>query len=256
MAFRGKVALITGGASGMGRLAARHLASQGAQVAALDVDEAGLSETRAGVEGIHTYACDVTRSDAVEATVKQVVADLGPVDRVLAAAAIMPLGKLLEQDLATLHRIMEINYGGVVNTVRATLPAMVERGRGDLVIFASMAGWTPTLLMGAYNASKFAVVAFSEVLHHENRGRGVRMACVCPPPVATPLLDQGRATAWPKLLDQMPPIEPQAVLDEIETTLERDRFWVFPGRGTAFGWRLRRFVPSLLWRAVHRAEGW
>jgi short-subunit dehydrogenase len=133
---------------------------------------------------------------------------------------------------------------------------MLERRRGDMILFASMAGWVPTLLMGAYNASKFAVVAFSEVLHHENRGRGVRMACVCPPPVATPLLDQGRATAWPKLLDQMPPIEPQAVLDEIETTLERDRFWVFPGRGTAFGWRLRRFVPSLLWRAVHRAEGW
>jgi NAD(P)-dependent dehydrogenase (short-subunit alcohol dehydrogenase family) len=256
MGFHGKVALITGAGSGMGRLATRNLAREGARVAALDVDETGLAETASGLEGVLPIRCDVTRPEEVEAAAKRAASELGPVDRVAAAAAIMPLGKLLEQDLATIHRIMDINYGGVVNTVHATLPAMLERGRGDCIVFASMAGWTPTLLMGAYNASKFAVVAFSEVLFHENRGRGVRFACVCPPPVATPLLDQGRATAWPKLLDRMPPLEPQAVLDAIEDTLERDRFFVFPGRGTALGWRLRRFLPGPIWRAVHRAEGW
>ena len=151
---------------------------------------------------------------------------------------------------------MDINYGGVVNVTRATLPGMLERGRGDLINFASMAGWLPILLMGAYNASKFAVVAFTEVLYHENRGRGVRIACVCPPPVATPLLDQGRETAWPKVLDQGQTIEPQVVLDAIEQSLERERLWVFPGRGTALGWRMRRLFPGWIWRMVHRTEGW
>jgi short-subunit dehydrogenase len=93
------------------------------------------------------------------------------------------------------------------------------------------------------------------VLYHENRNKGVRFACVCPPPVATPLLQQGRDTVWPKLLDEAPPIEPDEVLDAIERTLERDKFWVFPGRGTAAGWRARRWLPSLIWNRIHKVEG-
>jgi len=257
MGFHGKVAFITGAGSGMGRLAARQLAEQGKLVAALDVNTEGLHETALGHEdAIRTFRVDVTDAAAVEAAVKEAENELGPIDRVYNAAAIMPLGKLTEQDLAVIHRVMDINYHGLVNVARLTLPGMLERGRGDMILFASMAGWLPILLMGAYNASKFAVVAFSEVLYHENRGKGVRFACVCPPPVATPLLDQGRETAWPKVLDETPPLEPEAVLAEIERTLERDDFWVFPGRGTRLGWRIRRLLPDVVWRRVHRVEGW
>jgi len=255
MAFTGSVALITGGGSGMGRLAARTLASEGKRIAALDVSEEGLGETAAGHDGIQTYVVDVTNPQAVEAAVKQVETDLGPIDRVYNAAAIMPTGLLLEQDLATIHRIMDINYGGVVNVATATLPGMLERGRGDLINFASMAGWLPVLYLGAYNASKFAVVAYTEVLYHENRGRGVRFACVCPPPVATPLLKQAEDNVWPKIFDESPAIAPEVVLAAIEKTLESDAFWVFPGRGTSFGWRARRWLPGLLWRRVHQVEG-
>ena len=164
-------------------------------------------------------------------------------------------GKLMDQDSATIHRTMEINYGGVVNTVKATLPAMLERGQGDMVLFASMAGWQPVLLLGAYNASKFAVVAFNEVLAHENRNRGVRFACVCPPVVATPLLDQAK-DAWPKIFDEMKPIDPQTVLDTIEKTLDDGSFWVFPGKTTRMGWRMRRWFPQLGWKQIHKIEGW
>jgi len=196
-----------------------------------------------------------SQPQAVEAAVKEVEADLGPIDRVYNAAAIMPTGLLLDQDLETQHRIMAINYGGVVNVAQATLPGMLERGRGDLVNFASMAGWLPVLYLGSYNASKFAVVAYTEVLYHENRGRGVRFACVCPPPVATPLLKQAEDNVWPKIFDESPAIDPQVVLDAIETTLERDTLWVFPGRGTSFAWRLRRFLPKLFWKRIHQIEG-
>jgi NAD(P)-dependent dehydrogenase (short-subunit alcohol dehydrogenase family) len=255
MAFDGQVAFITGGGSGMGRLAARNLADAGKTVVALDVNEDGLAETAEGRANIHVQPLDVTNAGAVEAAAKHVETDIGPIDRVYNAAAIMPLGKLLEQDLDTVHRVMAINYDGLVNVTRFTLPAMLERGRGDFINFASMAGWLPTIYMGAYNASKFAVVAFSEVLYHENRGKGVRFACVCPPPVATPLLQQGRDTVWPKLLDDAPPIEPEVVLDAIERTLDNGRFWVFPGRGTSLGWRIRRWLPGLVWSRIHQVEG-
>ncbi len=255
MSFKGEVALITGGGSGMGRLAAQELATAGKKVAALDIDADGRAESAGGGDGVRTFCDCVGEAGAVHAAPTRGASDLGPIDRVYNAAAIMPCGRLLDQELDTIHRIMAINYNGLVNVAHHTLPGMLERGRGDFINFASMAGWMPILYLGAYNASKFAVVAYSEVLYHENRNRGVRFACVCPPPVATPLLQQSRDTVWPKVFDQAPAIEPREVLDAIEKTLESDSFWVFPGKGTAMGWRLRRFIPKLLWRQVHKIEG-
>lgn len=254
MAFRGNVALVTGAASGMGRLSCRRLAAAGARVAAVDLNEEGLRETAGTGDAIRAYAQDVTDARGVEELVGRIESELGPVDRVMNAAAIMPTGFLLDQDTETIHRIMDINYGGIVNVTRAVLPSMLERGSGDVVNFASVAGWSPTLHFGAYNASKFAVVAYSEVLFHENRGKGVRICCVCPPPVETPLLQQAKSK--PKMLDRMgKPIAPDEVLDAIEAGLEKGRLFVFPGRGTRFGVLMRRWFPGLVWRIVHRVEG-
>jgi NAD(P)-dependent dehydrogenase (short-subunit alcohol dehydrogenase family) len=253
MAFRGEVALVTGAASGMGRLAAQRLAAAGARVAALDVNEEGLRQTAAGHPGIRLFAVDVRNGSMVDAAVAEVERALGPLERVVNAAAILPTRLLLEQPREEILRIMEINYGGTVNVTLAALPGMVARGRGDLINFASLAGWIPSPHFGAYDASKFAVVAFSEVLAHENRKSGVRFACVCPPPVATPLLDQ--ALSRPKLLEESPRLRPEQVLDAVERALERGRLFVFPGRGSALAWRLRRFAPGLVWRRLNRLEG-
>lgn len=255
MAFQGEVVLITGAASGMGRLAAQRMAKGGAKVAAIDLNEEGLRQTAsADPERIRVYPQDVTDVRGVSELVARIEREQGAIDRVYNAAAIMPTGLLLDQSPELINRITEINYFGTVNVTMATLPRMLQRGRGDLIQFASVAGWTPTLHFGAYNASKFAVVAFADVLYHENRGKGVRMVCVCPPPVATPLLDQ--AKSQPKILDAVgPPLAPDAVLDAIEQGLERGNFWVFPGRGTGFGVALRRWFPGLVWRFAHRIEG-
>jgi short-subunit dehydrogenase len=164
----------------------------------------------------------------------------------------MPTDRILDQDAELVNRIMAINSGGTVNVTMAALPGMIERRRGDLVNFASVAGWMPALHFGAYNASKFAVVAFTEVLAHENRTSGVRFACVCPPPVATPLLDQ--AKSQPKILGQLPPIAPETVLDAIERDLERGRLMVYPDRNAAVTVWLRRHLPRLLWWNIHRVE--
>jgi NAD(P)-dependent dehydrogenase (short-subunit alcohol dehydrogenase family) len=253
MSFADQVVFVTGGGSGMGRLAAQRMADAGAKVAAVDVDEAGLTEAADGREGIHTWSLDVTDNEEVLATVKQVEDRLGPIDRVYNAAAIMPTGLLMDQDTETIIRIMDVDYNGLVHVAKAILPGMLERGRGDLINFASIAGWGPTLHFGAYNAAKFAVVAFSEVLYHENRGRGVRIIAVCPPPVATPLLDQ--ATSKPKVLEMGKPIPPGQVLDAIERDLAKGKPFCFPTAQTKFAQIMRRLAPGLVWSMVHRVEG-
>jgi NAD(P)-dependent dehydrogenase (short-subunit alcohol dehydrogenase family) len=237
----------------MGRLAAQRMADAGAKVAAVDVNEAGLAETAHGRDRIHTWRLDVTDNQAVLATVKETEDRLGPIDRVYNAAAIMPTGLLMEQDTETIVRIMDVDYNGLVHVAKAILPGMLERGRGDLINFASIAGWGPTLHFGAYNAAKFAVVAFSEVLYHENRGRGVRIIAVCPPPVATPLLDQ--ATSKPKVLEMGKPIPPGQVLDAMERDLAKGKPFCFPTAQTKFAQILRRLAPGLVWSMVHRVEG-
>jgi NADP-dependent 3-hydroxy acid dehydrogenase YdfG len=256
MAYQGQVALVTGGGSGMGRLAAQICANTGATVALLDLNEAGMEETSRDFNTMRCFVVDITDAEAVERAVLQVESEMGPIDRLYNAAGIMPFGKLLDQDIGVTHKIMDINYGGLVNITKAALPAMIARGRGEFISFASMAGWFPLLMAGGYNASKFAVVAYTEVLYHENLNSGVKFACVCPDVVKTPLLQQARDTVWPKMMDAGSSHEPSEILEAIEQSLEQGEFWVFPGRDTKMGWRMRRWFPGLMWKHVHKTEGW
>lgn len=253
MAFRGKLALITGAASGIGRGAALRLAESGAIVAALDRDEEGLRQTASGRSNIHCFAVDVANPHAIDATVHEIEERFGPIDRLLHAAAIMPTDPIALQPRDTIHRILEINIGGTVNVANAVLPRMLERGCGDFVVLGSMSGWIPAPHLGAYCASKAAVNTFCEVLQHENRHSGLRFACVCPPKVDTPMLEQ--ATSHPKWLERESAISVDCVIDALERGLERGRFWIFPGRKTRLAWWVRRFAPGLPWRHFHRIEG-
>ena len=248
-----KVLFITGAGSGMGLLAAKRALDGGWRVAAVDVQQAGLDQL-GNSPRLLKLAADVTDYAAVEQAVRRAESELGSIDRLVNAAAIMPLGLLMEQPREMIQKIMAINYGGLVNVTKAALPGMLSRGHGEFVSFASMAGQWPVMYMGAYNAAKHAVVAFTEVLHHENRDSGVRIICVCPPTVATPLLKQAKDTVWPKLLDVFPPIKSEQVLDHIERTLAGRGFWVFTGPFTAMSWRMRRWFPGFMWWSDHFIE--
>ena len=248
MTFRGNVALITGAGSGMGQLAAWRLAAAGTTVAALDVDEEALARTTRHAPMIHAFSCDVRENDAVVKVVAEIESRFGPIDRVMNAAAIAPTGPLLSTPIEEFGRAMDINYLGLVHVTMAVLPQMIERKHGDVVQFASLAGWVPSPYLGAYSATKAAVVSFSETLSRECRDSGVRFVCVCPPPVATPMLDHIRRHA-PSGFDRAP-LAPEVVLDVIEAGLEAGQFFVFPGRGTATLWRLRRLLPEVVWRGI------
>jgi len=247
--------LITGGGSGMGRLAAQNMAKAGYQVATLDVNEKGLLETAVGFQNIRTFQTDVSDYASVLDVVEETENKLGPIKRVYNAAAIMPLGTIQDVDAEVFHRVMAINYNGVVNVTKAVLPGFLERNKGEIINFASIAGWLPTLYMAAYDASKFAVVAFTEVLYHENINNNVKIVCVCPPPVKTPLLQQARDTVWPKVFDQGTHIQPEEVLDAIDESLSKNELFVFPGKGTKSIWRIRRWFPGVLWKNLHKVEG-
>ncbi len=251
------VVLITGGGSGMGREAARRFAGRGASVALFDVNQPGMAETAAGFDTVRGWSVDITDFEAVKAAVAEVEAAFGDITRLYNCAAIMPFGRLLEQDNAIIHKQMAINYGGLVNITQAVLPGMVARGSGDFVSFASMAGWIPMLKTGGYTATKFAVRAFTETLWHENMNCGVRFACVCPPPVATPLLKQGKESDWPKMLEgeRGKTIEPGDVIDAVEATLDKGKFFVYPTRDAKIGVFMRRLFPNLIWKQVHEVEG-
>jgi NAD(P)-dependent dehydrogenase (short-subunit alcohol dehydrogenase family) len=236
----------------MGQMAARRLAAAGASVVAVDVDGAGLDATVDRAPTMRSWVCDVTDPGAVERTVKDAEAAFGPVERLVHAAGICLPGVLAGQPLDELERTMAVNYLGTAHVVKAVLPGMLDRRRGDVIAFASLAGWLPTPHLGAYAASKHAVVAFMEVLAHENRGSGVRFACVCPPVVETPMVEGIRARDDIALGGQEG-IHPSVVLDAIERSLDAGELFVLPGKGTKTVWRTRRFAPALVWRQIERA---
>ena len=252
MVLDGRVALVTGAASGIGRAAATRLLAAGARVAAVDTDSSGLESLARQSGRVRVWCCDVSETEAVASLVREVESELGPIDRVVNAAGVMRSALLVEQDVEEILRLMSVNYGGVVNVSKAVLPAMLERRRGELVNVASLMGWVPSFYFGAYSATKFAVVAFTEVLYQENKNRGLRIACVCPPAVSTPML--ARLSTRARFVEQEKRIRPEEVVDAIEAGLRRGRLWIFPGLRTSMLWRVRRVLPALLWHRLRRLE--
>ena len=249
-----RVLFVTGAGSGMGQMTALQALEDGWRVAALDLNAKGLDKLGDRPE-LLKIALDITDHQSVTDAVQRCEQELGPITRVIHAAGIMPLGEISGQSRDTIMKIMAVNYGGMVNVVDSAVSRMLDRGHGEFVSYASMAGHWPIMYMGAYNAAKHAVAAFAEVLYHETRHSGVRTICVCPPIVATPLLKQAKDTKWPKLFDLFPPLDPQTVLDAVNKSLVKKRgLWVFPGPMTRASWLLRRWCPSLLWKMVHWAE--
>lgn len=254
MAFHGHLAVITGGASGMGRLAARRLAAQGATVAIIDMNEKGLGETAHGLRNIHPYICDVSKHVDVERTIADIQHRHGHIDRLMHCAAIMPMGLLNELPSTQIVRQMHINYDGTVFLTKAVLPEMLARKTGDIVIFGSLTGYLPSPWMGAYSATKAATNMYARQLIRENRHNGLRLALVCPPAVNTPLLDAGKTHHEGGFLALCKKaglvIEPDFVLDAVERGLEKGREVIYPGKLAQAAQLINRAAPNFSWQVM------
>jgi NAD(P)-dependent dehydrogenase (short-subunit alcohol dehydrogenase family) len=192
--YEGRVAVVTGAASGIGRATARRLAAEGAAVACLDIDEAVaiVADTingEAAANGGKALAlqCDVTDEKAVAAAVARSAEELGIITNLCNIAGIGSFSHTTEESLSRWDEILAVNLTGTFLTCRAVLPAMLEHG-GAIVNTVSSAGIKGQPYSAAYCASKGGVLMLTKALAVEYMGRGVRVNGVAPGGVDTPIV--------------------------------------------------------------------
>ena len=241
----------------MGQIIARRLAQQGAKVAIFDVNQEGLQATAAEATNITAFQCDISNREEVETRVAQVANELGAIELLVHAAALMPSHLLIDHTHEGMEQLFRINYFGTTYMVRAVLPAMLERGGGRIIAFGSIAGIALVPKMGAYCATKAAVNAYMEVLQNEIRKSGVRAHLVCPPAVNTPLMEQTLATDTPGSLREAKKsgrlANPEKIIDAIEKGVARDRDIIYPGEAKLL-YLWRALFPWLWWKTVMNFE--
>ncbi len=185
-AFSGQLAVITGGASGIGRALAAALRGGGARVVLLDVNEAQLAATARELS-CRGEPLDVTDAAAVEAAVAAIEARDGPIDLFVNNAGVCQTGEAHRFTPGDWRRLLDVNIRGVVHGVQAVYPRMVARGRGHILNIGSIAGLFPTAGQVSYVTSKFAVVGLSQSLRAEGADYGVKVSVACPGIIDTPM---------------------------------------------------------------------
>lgn len=244
----GQVALITGGARGIGAATARALVREGMRVAIGDID-AALAERTAAEIGAGTVGLplDVTDRASFEAFVDAAEERLGPMDVLVNNAGIMPLGPFVEESDETARRQIEINVFGVEYGSKIALQRFLARGRGHLVNVASTAGKGGFPGGATYCGTKHFVVGMSEAIRAELRGTNVEIACVMPVLVNTEL-----ASGLPSARG-VKNVSPEDVAAEIVDALKVPRFDVFVPRSVGSISKVMNVLPRGGREAVTRA---
>jgi NAD(P)-dependent dehydrogenase (short-subunit alcohol dehydrogenase family) len=220
--LRDRVAVVTGGASGIGAASARAFAAEGALVAVLDRNGDGARSVAAEVRGI-AVECDVGEERSIDAALEQVAAELGPVEVCFSNAGIVGGGDILSGDVEAWSRQWAVNVMGQVYAVRKVLPGMLARSEGYLIHTASMAGILISQGDAAYTATKHAVVGLAEWLAVTYHDRGVRTSLLAPLGVRTPMLGSDVDRAAQQLGDVA---EPEYVASLVVDAVRDERFLI------------------------------
>jgi len=196
--LKGKVAVVTGGAGGLGRAMAMHFAREGMHVAIADIEKASLDKTAGELRALGINAIgvrtDVSKGEEVDALAKRVVAELGGVHVVCNNAGVSPLGLAWENTIADWQWMLGVNLWGVIHGVRTFTPLLLAQDEGHIVNTASVAGLINPPNSAMYNVTKHAVVALTETLYHDLREKQSKVGCsvLCPAYVPTGIADSER----------------------------------------------------------------
>jgi NAD(P)-dependent dehydrogenase (short-subunit alcohol dehydrogenase family) len=237
MEIEDAVAVVTGGASGIGRATVLELVRRGAQVVVADVHEDRLEDVRVEVEGmggrVLTVRCDVAYDDQVEHLRDEALEEMGRVDIVMNNAGVVAMGPPETMTMQDWDWILQVNVYGVIRGVRAFLPHMLERGSGHVVNTSSLAGlfayaWDSV----PYITGKFAVAGFTEALALYARPLGVGVSLVCPGLVDTNLGETARfvgvedPSTWLTEIQLPAAVAPDEVATRVVDAVAEDRFLV------------------------------
>jgi NAD(P)-dependent dehydrogenase (short-subunit alcohol dehydrogenase family) len=257
--LRGKVAVVTGGGSGIGRATALLLARRGARVHVADLQSAAAEEVARAIEvaggSAAAHALDVSDPEAVEAFAETVFAREGHVDILHNNAGIGHAGNIEATTVGDWQRVIGVNLLGVAYGVQAFIPRMLLQGRpASVVNTASMAGLWPAAKLAPYCASKYGVVGLSEALNAELSKRGIHVTAICPGIIDTPIVStgimrgdlaemQGQAASFYAKHGASPDEVAQAILKAIE---ERRLIVPVPRRQVTLPYLLHRISPRLV----------
>src|SRR2546426_6477415 len=256
----GRVAVVTGAASGIGRALARALAQAGMRVVAADVDEAGHAQTDDRLDGV-AVRTDVSERREVLALADRAWAAYGAVHVVCNNAGVALWGGLEAATHRDWRWVLGVNLWGVIHGVEAFVPRMIaQQSEGHVVNTASMAGLIASQGLGVYNTSKYAVVGLSETLVKDLRPYGIGVSVLCPMGVATRIRDSERGRP-PALRNEgaaaVAPVEligrtlaPEHVADMVVAAIRRNQLYVIPHEESleAIRRRFQRIERSLLER--------
>jgi meso-butanediol dehydrogenase / (S,S)-butanediol dehydrogenase / diacetyl reductase len=183
------VAVVTGAASGIGRATALRLARDGYEIAMMDLDSAGLAETRTQIQRAggraHCFPVDVCDPLSVGSVTRKVAVTVGPPQVLVNVAGIGVAATVLETSDEDWNRVLAVNLTGPFLTIRATLPLMIDRGRGVVVNIASVAGQVGLARRAAYCASKAGLVGLTRAIAVDHAAEGIRCVALCPGTVET-----------------------------------------------------------------------
>jgi NAD(P)-dependent dehydrogenase (short-subunit alcohol dehydrogenase family) len=254
MPFQNQSAIVTGGASGIGKALCEELAARGAVVVVADIRLAGAESVAAAITALGGRASaaqvDVRQAAEVQALVENVVQGHGRLDFIFNNAGIGVGGEIRELTLEHWRTAVDINLMGVIHGVMAAYPVMLHQGAGHIVNIASLAGLVPAPGFGPYAATKAAVVSLTSVLRAEAESFGIRASVACPGFVKTAIFEHaiGMRVDKEELVSKigMPFIPAENAARRILRGVERNQAVIVFPLNARIVWRLMRFCPWLL----------
>jgi len=259
--WKDKIALVTGGSSGIGLAAAKLLSAAGAHVwlaaRRREVLEAALKEVetarRDPSQHCGIVATDVSDAGQAARVIDEVTKAAGAPEVVINSAGITQPGYIQALPLEIFRRLMQVNYYGTVYVTKAALPGMLERGAGHIINISSMAGYVGVFGYSAYGASKFAVAGFSEVLRAEMKPHGIRVSVAFPPDTDTPQLafeEPFKPTETKAISGSAKALSAETVARSILKQAEKGHFFIFPGFDSRLFYLLTSKLPKRLVFAI------